>query len=156
MRDKFAGALARLRSGEVKHPGDEEAICEALENQIARPVFVQIDDWTWLVDKKRYRNLIGFEHLHKLLKQPGEQIHVCDMTHQPDPENARKSIQKSVSRALAELGNAQPDIGEHLKRHIKTGTWCSYDDTWDWRVSHESTAHVSAMQGVSRRRVNSS
>ena len=145
--NRFANALARIDAGAVVQPGDRLAIREALEHQITRISFLQLDDWGWRIGEKAYPNWVGFGHVHKLLSHPRERIHVYDLTHQPNFENSRKSVQKAVGRALDELGKAQPEIGEHLKSQIKTGERCVYLGTWDWRVSHESTAGLSAMQG---------
>ena len=135
IREKHEDLLARIDTGGVIKPIDWDVIREALERQIGRPMFVQLDDWEWSIGSRRYQNLIGFEHLHKLLSHPGEKIHVCDMTHRPNLENARKATQKAINRAVGALIGTQSDIGLHLKDNIKTGEHCVYLGTWDWQLA---------------------
>ena len=135
MANRFHDVLARFDAGGVIQPGDREAIREALEHQIARVVFVQLDWGEWSIGSRRYPDWIGYTHIHKLLTHPGEQIHVYDMTHLPDLENSRKAVQKAVSRVVGALVSTQPTIGLHLQSDIKTGEYCTYNGDWDWRVS---------------------
>ena len=135
MVSRFEDVLARFDIGGVIQPGDGEVIREALKNQISHVAFMPLDDWEWLIGRERYPNWVGFQHLYKLLGQPGEQIHVYEMTQQANLENSRKSTQKSISRAVDALVNTQPDIGLHLRDNIKTGEHCVYLGTWDWRFA---------------------
>jgi hypothetical protein len=43
------------------------------------------------------------------------------------PERARKTIRKRLQDALVRIENADPQLGHHLRRSIKTGAFCSYD-----------------------------
>ncbi len=135
MVDRFKDVLARIDAGAVIQSGDWAAVREALKNQIARPVFMPLDWDEWTIGRKAYKNWRGFEYLHKLISHPGEQIHVCDLTHRPDFENSRKATQKAIARAVGALVSTQPSIGLHLQSNIKTGEYCTYTGDWDWRVS---------------------
>ena len=137
MRNRPEDVLALIDGKGVFKPTDWEIIREALEREIARPAFIPLDDWEWLIGRARFPNLIGFGHIHKLLGHPGEQTHCCDLTHQPDPENSRKAVQKSLRRAMDEIASTQPDIGVHLQDNIKTGEHCVYLGNWNWRVSSQ-------------------
>jgi non-specific serine/threonine protein kinase len=41
-------------------------------------------------------------------------------------ERARVNVSRSVVRALERIERNIPDLGEHLRRNIKTGTFCKY------------------------------
>ena len=41
-------------------------------------------------------------------------------------ERARTSVTKAIRRALEEISSANPAVGEHLSRHVSTGTYCRY------------------------------
>ncbi len=41
-------------------------------------------------------------------------------------ERARTSVTRSVRYALGRLAEVQPELGGHLDRHVRTGTYCSY------------------------------
>jgi hypothetical protein len=43
-----------------------------------------------------------------------------------DGERARVAVGKAIRRALARIGDADPVIGEHLRRAVHTGARCSY------------------------------
>ena len=43
-----------------------------------------------------------------------------------DRERARVSVGKAIRRALARITDADPVIGEHLRRAVRTGSRCSY------------------------------
>lgn len=42
-------------------------------------------------------------------------------------ERARTSVARSLRYSLRRLGEAHPDLGAHLDRTVRTGTYCSYD-----------------------------
>ena len=134
MRNRPEDVLARIKTGAVREEGDWEVICEALQHQVARPVYMLLG-CEWSIGSRQYPNWIGYAHIYRLLSHPGEQIHVCEMTHRPNLENARKSTQKSVRRVMDTLFASQLEIGEHLQAHITTGTLCTYTGDWDWQLS---------------------
>ena len=43
-----------------------------------------------------------------------------------DVERARGSVTRSLRYALRRLRELQPELGEHLDQHVRTGTYCSY------------------------------
>ena len=135
MRNRYEDVLARFNARAIVQAGDREAIREALKSQIARVAFLQLHREEWSIGSRRYKNWIGYAHIHKLLTHPGEQIHVDHMTHQPDLENSRKAVQKAVSRVMGALVSTQPTIGLHLQSNIKTGEYCTYTGDWDWQLS---------------------
>ena len=137
MADRFRETLARHVTGAVIQPGDRDVIREALESRIDkdedRTPFL-FDGWEWRIGSSTYPNWIGFTHLQKLLSHPGDEIHVHVMASQPDLENARKAVQKSINRAVGELVD-QPDIRLHLQEHIKTGELCTYTGKLIWKFA---------------------
>ena len=54
-----------------------------------------------------------------------------------DVERARGSVTRSLRYAVRRLRELQPDLGEYLDQHLRTGTYCSYRPdpvspmTWD-------------------------
>ena len=42
------------------------------------------------------------------------------------PERARASVTRAVRQAMARIGKHHPDLGQHLARTIRTGTYCAY------------------------------
>lgn len=42
------------------------------------------------------------------------------------PERARASVTRAIRQAMARIGNHHPELGEHLRRTIRTGTYCAY------------------------------
>lgn len=42
------------------------------------------------------------------------------------PERARASVTRAVRQAMARIGNHHPELGQHLARTIRTGTYCAY------------------------------
>ena len=43
-----------------------------------------------------------------------------------DVERARSSITRTLRYCLKRLGEVYPELGAHLDRHVRTGTYCSY------------------------------
>jgi len=43
------------------------------------------------------------------------------------PERARTSVQKAIRRVVDRVEAADPLLGDHLRRHTRTGLTCSYD-----------------------------
>ena len=43
-----------------------------------------------------------------------------------DSERARSGVTRAVRQAIARLGEHHPELGEHLDRAIRTGTYCTY------------------------------
>ncbi len=41
-------------------------------------------------------------------------------------ERARAGVTRAVRQAIARLGEHHPALGEHLRRTIRTGTYCGY------------------------------
>ena len=41
-------------------------------------------------------------------------------------ERARVSVTRAVRQAMARIGKHDPELGEHLRRTIRTGTYCAY------------------------------
>lgn len=42
------------------------------------------------------------------------------------PERARASVTRAVRQAMARIGEHDPELGQHLTRTIRTGTYCAY------------------------------
>ena len=42
------------------------------------------------------------------------------------PERARASVTRAVRHAMARIGQHHPELAEHLRRTIRTGTYCAY------------------------------
>lgn len=42
-------------------------------------------------------------------------------------ERARTSVTRSLRYGLARLTEAHPDLGDHLSRRVRTGTYCCYE-----------------------------
>ena len=42
------------------------------------------------------------------------------------PERARVSVTRAVRQAMARIGKHHPELGQHLARTIRTGTYCAY------------------------------
>lgn len=42
-------------------------------------------------------------------------------------ERARTRVQKALRRAIAAIGEALPELGQHLERAVRTGAFCAYD-----------------------------
>ena len=43
-----------------------------------------------------------------------------------DSERARSGVTRAIRQAIARLGEHHPELGEHLDRAIRTGTYCTY------------------------------
>lgn len=41
-------------------------------------------------------------------------------------ERARAGVTRAIRQAIARINEHQPDLGQHLERAIRTGTYCSY------------------------------
>jgi hypothetical protein len=41
-------------------------------------------------------------------------------------ERARAGVTRAVRQAMARIGEHHPQLGEHLSRTIRTGTYCAY------------------------------
>jgi hypothetical protein len=50
-------------------------------------------------------------------------------------EKARVNVTRAVRTAISRIGQAHPCLGEHLDRHVKTGTFCSYQPGTDAGVA---------------------
>jgi len=133
MTDRFKDALSSLDSG-VIGPGVLETIREALEMCITRTgtPFQWLDLEEWEIGQQRYRDWVGFGYLYKLVSHPRKKIHVYDLTRHTNFENSRKSVQKAISRATAELLKTQPDIGRHFQNNVRTGELSVYEGKWHW------------------------
>jgi tetratricopeptide (TPR) repeat protein len=57
-------------------------------------------------------------------------------------ERARQSITKSIKSAVDRIAQNQTAIGDHLKRCIKTGTFCSYQPDPDFPLAWEFAATI--------------
>ena len=53
-------------------------------------------------------------------------------------ERARASVTRAIRQAITRIAEHHPDLGEHLSRTIRTGTYCAYDPDprapADWRT----------------------
>jgi hypothetical protein len=55
----------------------------------------------------------------------------------PDPaERARKAVTARIREAITRIEAAHPELGRHLRRSVRTGSFCVYDpaDPTDWRL----------------------
>jgi hypothetical protein len=43
-----------------------------------------------------------------------------------DSERARSGVTRAVRQAIARIGEHHPQLGEHLTRTVRTGTYCAY------------------------------
>jgi len=43
-----------------------------------------------------------------------------------DSERARSGVTRAIRQAIARIGEHHPDLGEHLGRAVRTGTYCAY------------------------------
>jgi hypothetical protein len=78
----------------------------------------------------------GVRYLALLLAQPGEPIHVAALAAAPSPlesepghdasERLRKAVTNRIRDAIRRIGAEHEELGEHLRRAIRTGTHCSY------------------------------
>jgi hypothetical protein len=41
-------------------------------------------------------------------------------------ERARVSVTKAIRSAIRRIAEREPALGDHLARHIRTGTYCAY------------------------------
>jgi hypothetical protein len=41
-------------------------------------------------------------------------------------ERARAGVTRAIRQAIARIGEHHPQLGEHLRRTIRTGTYCAY------------------------------
>ncbi len=87
--NRFEETLARIDAGAVIQPCDRETIRDALQNHINLVKFF-LQGEEWVIGQQEYPNWIGYGHVSKLLQHPGEQVHVYDLTNQPNFENARR------------------------------------------------------------------
>lgn len=59
-------------------------------------------------------------------------------THGSTSERARVAVKKAITAALLAIAEADPDMAEHLRQHIDTGTYCRYrpstTDPVTWRL----------------------
>jgi hypothetical protein len=55
-----------------------------------------------------------------------------------EAERARISVQKAIKRALAAIGQCDPELGDHLRRHVTTGARCTYRRSGTW--AHNATS----------------
>lgn len=44
-----------------------------------------------------------------------------------DAERARTAVFRSIRYAIDRIGDLDPDLAQHLRRAVSTGTWCRYD-----------------------------
>lgn len=51
-------------------------------------------------------------------------------------ERARLAVRWRIRAALSKIAETHPDLGEHLERSIRTGTWCVYEpaDALEWEL----------------------
>jgi len=54
-----------------------------------------------------------------------------------EAERARKTVSAQVRDALAKIGQVHPELADHLRGSLRTGTLCSYSpaDPVTWKVS---------------------
>ena len=51
-----------------------------------------------------------------------------------DAERARQAVTWRIRDAMARIDAAHPELGSHLRRSVRTGTFCVYDpaEPVDW------------------------
>jgi hypothetical protein len=50
-----------------------------------------------------------------------------------DVERARTAVTARIRDAIRRIGTLNPSLGEHFRRSVRTGTYCSYDPSADVR-----------------------
>ena len=53
-------------------------------------------------------------------------LHGRDRRAASTSERARASVTRAVRQAIARVGEHHPELGEHLERTVRTGTYCAY------------------------------
>jgi len=65
-------------------------------------------------------------------------LHGRDRRAASPAERARVSVTKAIKAAIARIAEHDADLGDHLTRAVRTGTFCVYDpparDRIDWRL----------------------
>lgn len=67
-------------------------------------------------------------------------------------ERARLAVTKAIRASLGRLEQVDPDLGAHLRRTVRTGTFCSYADETVWRQQVAAPAPAPPVPAPSRRR----
>jgi tetratricopeptide (TPR) repeat protein len=104
--DRAAREAYRRRLADI-----DEDIADAQENNdLARVELAERDRDYLIAELKRATGLGG-----------------RDRTVSDDAERARTSVTRSIRYALARLAESSPDVAEHLRQHVCTGTFCHYE-----------------------------
>ena len=83
----------------------------------------------------RIKHSPGVGYLARLLERPGEEIHVLDLHAGPayadedDGERLERAlveVTRGVRTAIRRVARADPALGIHLERTVRTGELCSY------------------------------
>jgi hypothetical protein len=81
---------------------------------------------SWLV---RYGNvefhlkdMRGVRLLAALVAEPGREFHVLDLT-----GGSRVNVQRRIRDAIRRIESHHPELGKHLERSVRTGTYCAYE-----------------------------
>jgi tetratricopeptide (TPR) repeat protein len=115
--DRAAKEAYRRRLADI----DEDIADAEANNDLARVELAERDRDYLIAELKRATGLGG-----------------RDRTVSDDAERARMSVTRSIRYALARLAESSPDVAEHLRQHVCTGTFCHYErdplQPVDWTV----------------------
>lgn len=98
------------------------------------------DYWTLAVGPRllRLRHLKGFDHLARLLREPGREIPAIELAAPrgyrradgapaaPAAERQRVAVTKAIRCAVRRIAAYDPELGALLEVAIQTGSTCSY------------------------------
>jgi tetratricopeptide (TPR) repeat protein len=104
--DRAAKEAYRRRLADI----DEDIADAQANNDLARVELAERDRDYLIAELKRATGLGG-----------------RDRTVSDDAERARTSVTRSIRYALARLAESSPDVAEHLRQHVCTGTFCHYE-----------------------------
>jgi len=107
--------------------------------------------WTviWHDRPFRLRDTIGLGYLARLLAVPGRELRALDLATSSagagtEPANgaerARVNVTKALRGAIRRIAQHDPDLGDHLRRRVRTGASCSYQPdpagSVTWTLTH--------------------
>jgi hypothetical protein len=118
-----------------------------------RPAYLFVREgeyWTVTFDGRvgRFRHARGFQHLARLLSDPGSPITASALASGDDPgerqvspssssmttERARSAVTKTIKAAIRRLGTQDAALGFYLGATIKTGVRCVYTPDPERRI----------------------
>ena len=88
----------------------------------------------------------GFTYLTRLLAEPGTEIAATDLEIRAEKdsasgEKARLNVTRAIQSTIARVGDAHPELAEHLRATVRTGRLCSYRPDprvpIRWRIEQE-------------------